>query len=120
MKTDTILLKTVMTGFALFFIAFFVYTTVLTFSVIPVGYATVLPVLHGAILFMMLTYFVSIYVERKTKHSFAEQIAEVGFRICVVIGMLEFLRFNFVNNFGTSIPLLRHSWMRENHSSLVR
>lgn len=103
------ILKTVMTGFALFFIAFFVYTTVLTFSVIPVGYATVLPVLHGAILFMMLTYFVSIYVERKTKHSFAEQIAEVGFRICVVIGMLEFLRFNFVNNFGTSIPLLRHS-----------
>ena len=103
------ILKTIMKGFALFFTGFFVYTTIITFTSVPASYATVLPVLHGAILLMMVTYFISIYVERGVKRGFAQQIAEIGFRICIVIGMLEFLRFNFVNNFGTSVPFLRHS-----------
>ncbi len=104
------LLKTIMIGFAAFFSVFFIYTTVLAFSPVQAGYSTVLPVLHGAILLMLITYFISIFVDKSRKHGFAEQIAEIGFRICIAIGMLEFLRFNFVNNFGTSIPLLRRSF----------
>ena len=101
--------RTLMKGFAIFFTVFFIYATILNFSPVPASYSTVLMPLHAAILLMMLTYFVSIVRDRGQKRSFSQQIAEYGFRICIGIGMLEFMRFNFVNNFGTSIPFLRSS-----------
>ena len=98
-----------MKGFAIFFTGFFLYATVLNFSPIRASYTTVLMPLHIAILFMVLTYCFSIYRDRGLKRDFAQKIAEYGFRLCIVLGMAEFLRFNIVNNFGTPFAFLRSS-----------
>ena len=101
--------RTLMKGFAIFFTGFFVYATVLNFSPIRASYTTVLMPLHIAILFMVLTYCFSIYRDRGVKRDFAQKIAEYGFRLCIVLGMAEFMRFNIVNNFGTPFAFLRSS-----------
>lgn len=102
--------ETILYGLALFFTVFFIYATFLNFSSLPVSYNTVLMWLHGAIFLMMFTYFVSLWRDRNEKLTFVEKITEHGIRICLFIGLLEFVRFNIVNNFGTPVSFLRNSF----------
>lgn len=103
-------MKKLMYGFAVFFTIFFVYMTILTFSIIPAGYNTYLMWLHAAILLMILAYFVSLYLDRGRERTMSQKISGIGFLLCVSVGLGEFIRFYIVNNYGTSISLFRQSF----------
>ncbi|MBR2794764.1 MAG: GGDEF domain-containing protein [Solobacterium sp.] len=103
-------IKTIMKGFAAFFILFFLYVSYLNFSSIQASYNTTLMVLHAAIALLILAYFLSLFLDRHRHRSMSEAIADYGFRICVAIGALEFIRFNIVNNFGAPLEFMRDSF----------
>ena len=103
------LMKTVFRGFAAFFVVFFLYVTVLNFSPMQASYNTTLLTLHTAIFLIIIAYFISVFRDRHRHRTIPQAIADYGFRICIAIGLLEFIRFTVVNNFGAPFGFMRQS-----------
>ncbi len=103
------LTKRIMQGFVLFFTGLFAVACAAAFSPAKAGFSTTLPFLHIGAVLMMVTYFAASIRDHGEMRSFPQQIEDGGFRVCLVLGVLEFVRYYFVNYIGTSIQLLHTS-----------